>query len=179
MPRLLIGYKVPAAADHKADATLDVVYDYLFGETGSLHKTLVLEKQIAEPFQAWSQAHRDPGLWAVLGTGKTPEALAQIEQAVDAAIADLQAGHIDESQLARIKSNQRYGLILGLEDPESVAEQLAWTVSVTGELDAVDRYMAALDALTPAEVAAFARERLVPAGRTVVTLTQGTPEKSK
>ena len=97
----------------------------------------------------------------------------------DAAIADLQAGHIDEAKLSRIKSNQRYSLILELEDPESVAEQLAWTISVTGELDAVDRYMAALDALTPADVAAFARERLVPAGRTIVTLTQGTPEVKK
>lgn len=179
MPRLLIGYKVPAAADHKADATLDVVYAYLFGETGTLHKALVLEKQIAEPFNAWSQAHRDPGLWAVLATGKAPEHLPEIERAIDAALAELQAGRIDEAQLARIKSNQRYSLILQLEDPEAVAEQLAWTISVTGELDAVDRYMAALDALTPADVAAFARERLVPAGRTVVTLTQETTEVKK
>jgi zinc protease len=172
-PRLLIGYKVPEAADRKSAAALDVIYAYLFGATGTLHKSLVLERQIAEPFQEWSQAHRDPGIWALLATGKAPADLAEIERAVDAALADLQAGRIDEALLAGIKSNRRYGLLLGLEDPEAVAELLSWTVSVTGDLDAVDRYMAALDALTPADVAAFARERLVPAGRTVVTLTQG------
>lgn len=173
MPRLVVGYKVPSASDRKSAAALDVIYQYLFGETGRLHKALVLERQIAEPFQVWSQPHRDPGLWAFLATGKAPGDLAEIEKAVDAAIVELQAGRIDAEALAAIKSNQRYGLLLRLEDPEEVAEHLAWTISVTGELDATDRYMAALDALTAEDVAALARERLVPAGRTIVTLVHG------
>ena len=171
MPRLLLGYKVPPAADRRTAAALDVIQAYLFGETGLLHKSLVLEKQIAQPFQEWSQPHRDPGLWAILATAKSPEALPEIERAIDAALSELHAGHVDETRLARIKSNRRYGLLLGLVDPEAVANLLAWTISVTGELDAVDQYVAALDTLTPADIAAVARERLVSTGRTVVTLT--------
>jgi zinc protease len=183
LPRAIFAYKVPPATDHRTAAALEVVYAYLFGETGTLHKSLVLEQQIAEPFQAWSQARRDPGLWAVLATAKSPEHLARIEQAVDEAIEALETGGLDASALARIQSNRRAELVLSLEDPEEVASRLAWAVSVTGELDAIDRFMAALDALTPEAVAEVARATLVKTGRTVVTLTHvptaGAPDAPK
>lgn len=170
LPRVLIGYKTPAAGDWKASAAQDVVYAYLLGETGTLHRTLVLEQQIAEPFMAWSGPHRDPALWSFVATGKSADALPKVEAALDAAVADLQAGKVDTAQLERIKSNRKYGLILGLEDPEKVAETLAWNVSITGELDSIDRYMDALTTLSVEDVAAFAKQYLVKDGRTVVTL---------
>jgi zinc protease len=170
LPRVLFGYKVPAASDHRTAAALEVIDAYLFGETGTLHKALVLEQQVAEPFQSWSQPRRDPGLWAVLGTAKAPEHLPTIERALDEAIVALKATGIDAPTLGRIQSNRRARLILSLEDPEEVASTLAWRISVTGEVDAIDRFMAALDALTPEAVAEVARTVLVPAGRTIVTL---------
>ncbi len=170
LPRLIFAYKVPPASDRPATAASEVIYAYLFGETGLLHKSLVLERQIAEPFDAWSQPHRDPGVWSFVATAKSPEVLPEIEKAVEAAIDDLRHGKIDPEQLKRIQSNRRYALLLGLDDPEKVAETLAWQISVTGDVDAIDRSMAALDALTPADITAFAQQRLVPAGRTLVTL---------
>jgi zinc protease len=170
LPRVVFGYKVPPATDHRTAAALEVIDAHLFGETGTLHKALVLEQQVAEPFQSWSQPRRDPGLWAVMATAKAPEHLQTIEHALDEAIASLSAKGIDAPRLARIQSNRRAGLILSLEDPEEVASTLAWRISVTGEIDVVDRYMAALDALTPEAIATVARTVLVPTGRTVVTL---------
>jgi len=170
LPRVLFGYKVPVASDYRTAAALEVIDAYLFGETGTLHKTLVLEQQVAEPFQSWSQPRRDPGLWAVLATAKSPEHLPTIERALDEAVAALKTKGVDERTLARIQSNRRADLILSLEDPEKVASTLAWRISVTGEVDAIDRFMAALEALTPDAVAEVARAVLVTTGRTVVTL---------
>jgi zinc protease len=174
LPRLVIAYKIPAASDYKADAAADVLYAYLLGETSPLYKDLVLDKQIAEPFDTWASAGRDPFLWAFLATGKSDDAIPQIQKAWDAAIADVAAGHIDADRLARIKSNRRYGLILGLDDPEKVAGTMAGYVSPTGDLDAIDKFMAALDALTPDDVATFAKTYITPKRRTIVTLKQAT-----
>ncbi len=171
LPRLLIGYKAPPAADYKASATLDVLYAYLMGETSPLHKRLVLDEQIAEPFESWSRPGRDPFLWAFVGTGKSDDALPKIEKAFDEAVAEIAAGKVDADRLAKIKSNRRYGLILGLDDAEKVASTLAVYTSPAGDLGAIDKFMAALDALTAEDVVAFTKAHLVPQKRTVVTLT--------
>jgi zinc protease len=170
LPQLLFAYKAPPASDWKASALQDALFAYLLGPTSPLHKDLVLDRQIAEPFQEWTRPHRDPYLWAFLATGKTPAALAEIEKALDAAVAEVAAGKVDGERLEKIKSNRRYGLLMGLDDADSVASTLAAWTSPTGETDSVDRFMGALAALTPEDLAAFAKERLVPAQRTIVTL---------
>ena len=171
LPKLIVAHKVPPASDWQATAAADVIFAYLFGETGTLHKQLVLDRQIAEPFESWSSAHRDPGLFSFVATAKKVEHLPEIESAIDTAFRVLREGDVDATKLALIKAHQRYALLLGLDDAEKVAQELAWRVSVTGELDAIDRYMAALDALTPADVAAFAEAHLNDSQRTTVTLT--------
>ena len=68
-----------------------------------------------------------------VATGKSAEALPEIEKAIGAAFADLQAGKIDADALSRIQSNRRNALLLGLDDPEKVAEQLALRLSLPWE----------------------------------------------
>jgi zinc protease len=170
LPQLLFAYRAPPASDWKASAIQDALFAYLLGATSPLHKSLVLDRQIAEPFEEWTRPHRDPYVWAFLATGKTEAALPEIEKALDAAIAEVVAGKVDADRLEKIKSNRRYGLLMGLDDADSVASTLAAWTSPTGEVDSVDRFMAALGALTPADLTAFAKERLVPAQRSIVTL---------
>lgn len=179
LPRMIVAHKVPPATDRRAAAAAAVLYAYLFGETGTLHKALVLDRQIAEPFNEWSSSHRDPGLWAILATAKDPADLPAIEAAIAAAFDEVRAGRVDAEQIARIQENQRNGLLLGLDDPEKVAERLSWEISVTGDLDAVDRSLSAMAALTPEDVSRFVREWIVPAGQTVVTLRAEPKESQK
>ena len=170
LPKLVMAYKMPGAADLKAAALQHVLFEYALGETSPLHKDLVLERQLSEPLESWDRPLRDPGLFGVFANAKTEEALPQIEEAVEAAFEGIAAGQVDPDRLARIKSHARYGLILGLDDPEKVASTLAVWISPTGKIDAPDRFLEALEVLTADDLVAFARERLITPRRTVVTL---------
>ena len=58
---------------------------------------------------------------------------------------------------------------MSLDTPDSVASNLSRLLAITGDLEAVDRMYATLDAVTPADVQAAARE-LRPERRTVAVL---------
>ena len=60
--------------------------------------------------------------------------------------------------------------LLGLDDAESVAGFLAGWISPTGDIDAPDRFMDALDRLSAADLTDFAKKNLTRDQRTVVSL---------
>jgi predicted Zn-dependent peptidase len=75
-----------------------------------------------------------------------------------------------------VKSHIRYSMLSGLQTPADVAELAARMIAAGGRLEVLHRYLAAVAAVTPEDVARAAREHLIERRRFVVTLsTAGGP----
>jgi len=184
-PQLMLGYRVPAfAGDGTGDPSqalrttgaLQVVHELAFSASSPLYQRLVVDERAA--LELGSDAgdfQRDPGLFVVEATVPPGGDPARIEGAIQAELARIAAGDVDPARVDAVKSHLRYALILSLDTPGAVANTLARFVALTGDLDVVDDYQAALAAVTPEDVARVAADYLSPSRRFTVTLAPGAP----
>jgi zinc protease len=171
LPFLSISWRTPATKFGSAEtAVYNIMYELLFGKISPLYTELVLEKQLVDSFEDWGWNHRDPYLTHVVIKVKDPKQMSAVETRVDRAVADLAAGKLDPKVLEDVKSNVRYGLILGLDTPDKIATTLAWMIAPTGEADALEKLIASVEKLTVKDVQAFSKKYLTKNNRSVLTL---------
>lgn len=171
-PLLMLGWHVPAAGGDFADSALaNVLGPYLFGPTSPLYQDLVLDRQLVTGFGGTYWDHRDPSLFGLFASLKDPQGFAPVGQAVEAALAELRAGKVDAKRLAAVVSNQKYGLLVGLDNADDVAGQLASAVGSLGSPEALDALFAQMERIEGPALAAFANRWLVDSNLTQVTLT--------
>jgi zinc protease len=172
LPRLIYAWHTPASTlTDKNAAIQQVLGAYLVGPTSPLHKELVLEKQLAETVGTRFYDHRDPHLFSLQATLTAPTALEAAATAFQTAVKELSAGEVDAGRLNDIKSNLRYGLPMGLETAEQVAEQLATYAGAFGMPNALDQHYRNLTKVTAVDLTDFASKYLTGENLTVLTLT--------
>jgi zinc protease len=89
---------------------------------------------------------------------------------IDATIAQFRAAAPDAQRLADLQRRLRYGFLMGLQTPDSVAGQVAPFIALSGDLSGLDRLYATYDAITPADVHAAAERYLHQERRTIGVL---------
>ncbi|WP_229686039.1 M16 family metallopeptidase [Longimycelium tulufanense] len=104
-------------------------------------------------------SYADTGSLSVYA-GCQPERLGEVAGVVRAVLADVAAGGMSEAEVARGKGQMRGALVLGLEDTGSRMSRIG-----KGELNhadhlTVEQLLERIDAVTPEQVAALARELL-------------------
>lgn len=171
LPILYLAYKAPRfdPADRRR-AAASLLAALAFGETSPLYRQLVLEQQAVEFLSADLGVNRDPGTFDIVTRIKDPAKIDAVRQAIDDAIAGYQKTPVDARRLADLKSNLRYGFLMGLDTPARVASSLARVLAATGSLASVDTLYATYDAVTPQDVQDAARTFLQPTRRTVAIL---------
>jgi zinc protease len=171
LPRAVDAWHVPAARLDSPDGALaQILGAYLAGPISPLYVEAVLEKQWASSLIADAEVHRDPPLLFVEGVLKREEDRAPFEAALDAEVNALLQGNVDATRLKEIQSALRYGLLMGLDTAESVAERVAYYAGVYGAPDGLERHMRWLASVTPRQLSRFAQQTLVPTNRTQATL---------
>src|SRR5688572_6202760 len=172
LPLLLLAYKLPVydAADRTRVAA-DLFADLAFGETSEVYSRLVLEEQIVEDLDAGASYNRDPGLLEVSARIKDPAKVDYVLGVIDATIAQYRAGEPDANRPADLQRRLRYGFLMGLQTPDSVAARVAPFLALHGDLRGLDRLYATYAAITPADVHAAAERYLETERRTVGVLT--------
>lgn len=178
-PRMFVAYKVPAATDLDDVAAVAVLTTLVFGEPGALNQRLVVKEQKllglgADPDDA---IHKDPGLLPVVATLK-PGATTfdEIEGAIQAALDEVAKGKVDAAEVTAARAHMKNGLLLSMQTPGAIAVTMAAMTARTGDLRALDRYVAALARVTPQDLTRVARAYFVPARRTTVTLSPPPPK---
>jgi zinc protease len=171
LERLQVGWRVPSGVrDPKSGALAMLLKGYLFSESSALFKSVVLDDQLAESVDAGYEPQKDAALFPVssrVKEGKTPdEVLARVQQALDA----LAGGAVDQARFDAVRSNLRYGLLMGLTSADSVAGTVAWYAGPSMDPRAVDALLAAAAKATPADLVAFAKAHFGKDQRAVVTL---------
>lgn len=177
LPLLSLSWRTPQLTVGSIDAAVySVLFELMFGETSAIHNELVLEKQTVDRFNDGSGERRDPYLFHVVAVVKDPAAIESVEKRVDAVVAELSIGKVDPAALAAVKSRVRYQTLLSLSTPSKIADALVWSIAPSGEVDALEKSLAAIDKITVKDVQAFARKVLNKENRAVIVLAH-TEEK--
>jgi zinc protease len=177
LPTLVMGYHIPAAQPTDPDfPALLVLAQAVFGETSPLYKQLVLDDQKAIMFGAQAEPKRDPGLFLIFARVPEKPLLAEVQTAVEHALADAARTPLDPARLDAIKSHLRYAFAASLDSADAVALALAESIATTGQPTAMNDLYAAFERLTPADLQRVAARYFDPSNRTRITLTPTEPK---
>jgi zinc protease len=173
LPILSINWRAPAwsPTDRTAIAT-EVLGRVAFGPNSDLFRTLVLRERKVGSLGASFGLLRDPYLVGVFTTVLNPADIDGVRTAVLETARRFQEQPVDERALADAKSNMKYGFLMGLETPQSIAFSMIQPVVMTGGIEAVEDYYRTLDSITAEDVRRAARQVLVDESRTIVTMVQ-------
>ncbi len=171
LPILAIAWKSPAFAPSSREVAAGALLgDLLFGETSPAYRELVLEKRLAQRLFSNFRFNRDPGLWTVGAMVAGEQNLPAVREAIDRAVAAIQAAPPPAADLEDLKRRTRYGFLMGMDTPDRVAGGLARFIALSGGIESVDALFAAMEQVTPADIQAAAKKFLVGDRRTVAVL---------
>jgi predicted Zn-dependent peptidase len=131
----------------------------LLGEGMSSRLFLNIRERLglAYDVHSFTQKHRDTGYLGIYLGVDPPRALKAVEAAVEE-LRRLADGEVDEEELSRAKEFTKGRLRLELETTNGVAFWLTYQEMAMGEVRTVEREIAAVDAVTPADVRRVAAE---------------------
>ncbi|MGQ0506566.1 MAG: M16 family metallopeptidase [Myxococcaceae bacterium] len=176
LAKVVYGWHTPAARLDSTDAAVGMVLQkYLLGPTSKLYKELVLDKQLLADLGSWHADHRDPHLFTIVAEVRNHKDLPKVTNILDTSIKALVTAKVDEKKVEAIKSNIRYGLLMGLETPDDVAGALAGAVGLYGSADGLERSYQNIGKVQPKQLVEFAKRYFPAANRTILTLTSKAP----
>jgi predicted Zn-dependent peptidase len=176
-PIVIIGYKRPDVLDAD-DTVLDVLAAILgTGRTSILNKELVQDKKLALAALAQSgfPGNRRENLFlffAVPNAGKTTE---DCEKAIYEIVERLKKEKVSDTDLKRVKTIIRAGLIRSLDSNQGMAQNLVVNKALFGDWRMLFKQIDQLDKITADDVQKAAIKYLTPKSRTVASLAQPKP----
>ncbi len=144
--------------------------DLAFGETSDLYKKLYITEQKVEFIGASVPMNRDMPLFEIYARIKNEADLDAVQNDIYATLQTFQTTPVDAARLNDLKRRERYQFLMNLDTPDRVAGGLARFAAITGGIEVVEKLYAAIDAVTPEDIRAAARQYFTPERRTVVTL---------
>ena len=159
-------YPLPAA-NHPDGPAIDVM-DYILtgGRNSRLYQALV-ESGIASNFSGGAVNLIDGGWYEISATAAPGNKLTEIERVITSEITNLMDKGVTEDELHRAKAQLTATVILNNRDITSQAMQLGSDESVTGDYRFTDRYLAAVQNISAADVQRVAKTYLTSTNRTV------------
>lgn len=149
-------------ANHPDVPAIDLMDTILTGGRSSrLYQDLV-ETGLASSASAYAAETIEPGWYEITATAAPGQTLKHIELAIQRSLTILRERPVTAEELQRAKSQLRASLILGNQDITSQATQLAYNQVVTGDYRFIDKYLAAIEKITPQDIQRVARTYLKP-----------------
>jgi zinc protease len=173
LPIVTTQWRAPAwsATDRVAVAT-EVLGRVAFGPNSDLFRRLVLRERRVSGMSASFGLLRDPYLVGVTTTVLNPADVDAVRGEVVATANRFREELADARALEDAKRNLKYGFLMSLETPQSIAFAMIQPVSMTGGIEAIEDYYRTLDGITAEDVRDAARRVLVDTGRTTLTMIQ-------
>ncbi len=160
-PVLQRNYLVPSIATAKKGESeaLDVLAQILGASaTGRLYRTLVAEKNIAVNAGAWYQGSSlDMTRFGLSATPRPGTSLPDLEDAIDAVIADVVADGVTDDELERAKTRLVSDFIFAQDNQATLARWYGVALTTGSSVDGVRTWPDRIRAVTAAEVHAAAR----------------------
>ncbi len=171
LPILDMAYKGDAFdPDNPTFVAATLLAELAFGQTSELYKRLVLREQKVETLGAYVPMRRDPPLYEILAVIKSADDIPYVRRSIEQTLEEFQSRPVEVTRLEQLKRREKYAFLMSLDSPHRVAEQLVTFVALTGSIEAVDRFYAALDRVTPDQIMQAANRYFVPQRRTTIVL---------
>jgi zinc protease len=172
LPLIEIAFHGPAYSDTDKDwAALDALATLAFGRNSDLHEKLVVREQKVDRLVGDMSQSVDPNLFAIEARVKKPEDMSYVRTQVLDTIKRFQDELVSGEKLSAVKSRERYGFTMQLDNSQSVAAAVARYVALRRSPDTIDKLYTLYSQLTPEDIRAAARKYLTENNRTIVTLT--------
>jgi zinc protease len=173
LPILSINYRGPAwSATDTVAVAAEVLGRLAFGPSSDLFRKLVLQERRANSLSSGFGLGRDPGLLTITAIVNDPADVRAIESEIYTTVRRFHTEATDAATLQAVRSNMKYGFLMGLETAQDVAFSTIPFVINTGRVEAIEEYFRTLDAVTPEHVRRAAQQYLVDTGRTTITMVQ-------
>jgi zinc protease len=172
LPLMDVAFKGPAYSDTQKDTVaLDVLSSLAFGPNSDLYQKLVVKEQKLDGLGAFSPFSVDPDLFDIRARIKKPEDMQYVREEILKTVKRFQEELVPSEKLEAVKSRERYGFALRLDNSESVSSTVSRFIALRRTPDTIDKLYALYPQLTPEDIRDAARKYLVESGRTIVTLT--------
>jgi zinc protease len=177
LPRVYMGWLTPPAYQD-GDIELAVAAQILAGGKSSrLYKTLVYERQIAQDVDAAQNSYALTSTFEIDVTARAGHGARELEQAVDAELAQLREHGPTEREVERARNSIETALLSSIEKlgGDGLADQINHYNQYTGDPGYLPKDIARLRRVDAAAVQHAVRTWLQPNARAVVTAVPGEP----
>jgi predicted Zn-dependent peptidase len=127
-------------------------------------------RQRLEFLSAYTNSNRDPSLLDVYARVKDADRVEQVLAELAAAAARARDELVDAGRLEDLKQRMRYGFLMQLDTPDSVASAFARAIAIDGDLTGIETLFATYASLTPEDIRDAARAIFVDQRRTTGVL---------
>ncbi len=168
-PIYLEGYHRPALS-HPDNATYEAIASLLSdGRTSRLYKSLVESKKIALSAEGFNGFPGDkfPNLIMFYALSAPGHSVGEIQSAIDTEIQKLKTESVTQTELDRIKTNARAGLLRSLSSNSGMASALLEYQVKTGDWRNLFKQVDAISAITPADIQRVAKATFKPENKTI------------
>jgi zinc protease len=172
LPLLDIAFHGPAYSDSDKDwAAMDALATLAFGRNSDLYEKLVVREQKVDRLSGDMSQSVDPNLFEVEARVKKAEDVPYVRTQILDTLQRFQNEAVPAEKLNAVKSRERYGFTMQLDNSQSVAAAVTRYVALRRTPDTIDKLYALYSRLTPEDIRAAARKYLTENNRTIVTLT--------
>lgn len=178
-PWYLEGYHRPALA-HPDNAVYEVISTIMSdGRTSRLYKSLVEEKQVALAAEGENGFPGDkyPNLMLFYAQTSPSATVDQAAQALRQEIERLKTEPVSAEELERAKNQLQASLLRTLDSNSGMARLLVEYQVKTGDWRNLFNQLAAIAAVTPADIQRVAQQTFTPENRTIGRILSDSPQK--
>ncbi|MEE9162074.1 MAG: pitrilysin family protein [Candidatus Neomarinimicrobiota bacterium] len=180
-PRVNVAYKGPRfSTGSKETAVGQILGELLASRSAPLYRKLRFEKKTVSSLDLGATEGFDRRLVEIEGQLYADQYGERGEPYLEETIRDIIQGFAELSSFASqenaaeiletVKSKYTYDFLAALDSPANVAETLANYYRFERDPEAIDKLVASVRALTPADIEAYARQYFVDDNRVIVTM---------
>lgn len=152
---------------HPDVPAIDVMDAILTGGRSSRLYQALVESGLASSVSGGAAELIEPGWYDISATAAPGQELGKIAQVLQESLGKLQQQPVTTEELNRAKTQLQASYILGNQDITSQATQLAYNQTIAGDYRFIEKYLAAIAKVTPAQVQQVAKTYLNPAKQTI------------
>ena len=171
LPRVVVAWVTPPYFA-PGDADLDLVARVLAaGKTSRLYKRLVYDDQIAQDVSAFQSSEQLASKFEIIATAKPGHKPEELLDGIQQEIQKLQAGMIDDAELARARTSFLARLAFGLEGVGERADRINSFMQYTGDPGYLPRDIARYENATTKTLGEAAR-RWLPLDKRLIAIAR-------
>ncbi len=170
-PLISIAFKSPAFdLQNKASLAGLLLGELIAGQFSPLYEKLLLDQRRIDGMWSWFNQRLDPKLWGISLRLKDANDIASVENEVWAAIQQLRDNPVSQKSLETVRSYLRNQFLNQLSSPFDLASAIARLTATTGDATTIEKFYAAIETITPADIQQTANQWLRSEASTVVVL---------